>query len=189
MFRLAKKEDAQQVLPILKQIFDEMELNTVAEIGEDKVFKMLEDAFALPDYRYGYGKIIVDDIDGKIVSIAAGYKAEEEDTIDDALSQLFDKYDVPNDFHIFGDKETWDGEWYLDSLAVAPDEQRKGYGKKMLEYLPEYLREKNEKILSLNVDVINEPAQELYKKMGFEKVGQLYIGDHLYDHMQLDLTK
>lgn len=187
MIRPAEVQDAQQVLPILKQIFDEMELETVEKLGEKKVFELLADAFSLTDYRYGYSNILVDDIDGKIVSIAVGFPEEKETTIDDALKQFYPKYDIPMNFELFVDKEAQAGEWYLDSLAVLPSEHHKGYGKKMLQYLPEYLRNKGEKIISLSVDVVNQPAQKLYEKIGFKKQGQLYIGSHLYDHMILNL--
>ncbi|MGR3741555.1 GNAT family N-acetyltransferase [Companilactobacillus sp. DQM5] len=187
MIRQAKKEDVNQVLPILKQIFDDMELESFKKIGNEKLFLMLEEAFKLPNYRYSYENILVDDVDGKVVSIAAGYPAELEDHIDDPLIALFDKYGVDNNLNMFADKESWPGEWYLDSLAVHPDMHHMGYGKKMLEFLPDYVEKKGEKILSLNVDVNNIPAQKLYAKMGYKKVGELYIGSHLYDHMQLNL--
>lgn len=189
MIRSAKKEDVNQILPILKQIFDEMELESFKKIGEEKLFLMLKEAFDVDGYRYNFNNILVDDENGKIASIAVGYQAELEEHIDDPLIALFEKYNVDKDTILFTDKESWPGEWYLDSLAVHPDMHHQGYGKKMLEFLPGYLLAKGEKILSLNVDVDNEPAQRLYEKMGFNKMGQLYIGAHLYDHMQLDLDK
>lgn len=187
MIRAARKEDARQVLPILDQIFEEMELASLQKIGRDKFLEMLEEAFSLSGYRYSYENILVDEVDNKIVSIAVGYPAELEDHIDDPMIALFEKYQVDKDMSMFADTESWPGEWYLDSLAVHPDMHHRGYGKKMLEFLPGYLKAKDEKILSLNVDVTNIPAQKLYEKMNFTKVGQLYIGDHLYDHMQLNL--
>lgn len=189
MIREAKKSDAKQVLPILKQIFDEMELETIATLGEEKLYNLLTDAFELTDYRYSYSNILVDDLDGKIVSIAVGFPEEKEEHIDDALVQLYPKYDIAKDFKLFDDKEAQAGEWYLDSLAVLPSEHHKGYGKKMLQYLPEYLQQQGQKVISLSVDVVNKPARKLYEKMGFVKTGQLYIGTHLYDHMILNIEK
>ncbi|GKQ43019.1 N-acetyltransferase [Companilactobacillus sp. RD055328] len=187
MIRAARKEDVKQVLPILNQIFEDMELDYFKKIGQQKLFELLEDGFTLPDYRYSYENILVDEEDGKIVTIAVGYPAELEEHIDDPLIAILDKHGLDKDQKLFEDTESWPGEWYLDSLAVHADMHHQGYGKKMLEYLPEYLLNKGEKMLSLNADVNNIPAQKLYEKMGFKKVGQLYIGDHLYDHMQLDL--
>ncbi|APX72367.1 GNAT family N-acetyltransferase [Companilactobacillus allii] len=185
MFRNAKEEDADQILPTLFQIFDEMELDIFKEIGNDKMAQVIREGFELPQYRYGLDHILVDEINGKVATIAVGYPEEQEDSIDDPLMKILHKYGIKQS--IFTDKEAWPGEWYLDSFAVAEDMQGKGVGTKSLEELITIVRGRGEKTMSLNVDVKNEPAKHLYDKLGFKKVGQLYIGDHLYDHMQLDL--
>lgn len=188
MIRQARPEDAAEVVPILKQILDDMEIPIFQVISEDKFVELVEKAFVLPDYRYSYQNILVEEVDGKIVSMMAGYPAEFEENIDAPLFKLIDEEGIDiSQFDHIADTESWPGEWYIDSLAVHPLMHGKGYGKHMLEFLPDFVRAKGEKILSLNVDVNNESAQKLYDKMGYKKVGELYIGSHLYNHMQLDL--
>lgn len=188
MFRNAKEEDADQILPILFQIFDEMELDVFKEVGDEKMAQVIKEGFFQPGYRYGLGNILVNEIDGKIAAIMVGYPEELEDTIDEPLIKIMHNHGI-KEKNLFGDKEAWPGEWYLDSFAVAPEFQGKGIGTKTMEHFIDVIRDRGEKILSLNVDVNNEPAKHVYVKTGFEKVGQLYIGSHLYDHMQYDLTK
>jgi len=188
MFRYAKEEDADQILPILFQIFDEMELDVFKEIGNEKMAQVIKEGFFQPGYRYGFDNILVNEIDGKVVAIVVGYHEKLEDNIDEPLIKIMHKYGI-KEKNLFGDKEAWPGEWYLDSFAVAPDYQNKGIGTKTMEHFIDVMRERGEKILSLNVDVNNEPAKHVYVKTGFKKVGQLYIGSHLYDHMQYDLDK
>lgn len=188
MFRNAKEEDADQILPILFQIFDEMELDVFKKVGDEKMAQVIKEGFFQPGYRYGLDNILVNEIDGKVVAIMVGYPEEAEDTIDEPLKKIMHKYGIKED-NLFGDKEAWPSEWYLDSFAVAPEFQGKGIGTATMEHFIEVIRERGEKILSLNVDVDNAPARHVYDKTGFKQVGQLYIGSHLYDHMQYDLTK
>ncbi|TGD21252.1 GNAT family N-acetyltransferase [Companilactobacillus suantsaicola] len=188
MFRYAKEEDADQILPILFQIFDEMELDVFKKAGNEKIAQVIKAGFFQPGYRYGFDNILVNELDGKVVAIVVGYPESQEDGIDKPLVKILHEHGIKED-NLFGDKEAWPGEWYLDSFAVAPDYQNQGIGTQTMEHFIEVIKERGEKILSLNVDVDNEPAKHVYTKVGFEKVGQLYIGSHLYDHMQYDLTK
>lgn len=188
MIRYAKEDDVEQILPTLFQIFDEMELDVFKEVGNDTMMQVIKEGFFIPDYRYGLDHILVNEIDGKVAAIAISYPEEEEDNIDAPLIKILKKHGIKRDT-LFTDKEAWPGEWYLDSFAVAPEFQNQGIGTKTLEGFINMIRDRGEKVLSLNVDVENAPAQHVYQKAGFKKVGQLYIGSHLYDHMQLDLTQ
>lgn len=188
MFRYAKEDDIEQILPTLFQIFDEMELDVFKEIGNDTMAQVIKEGFALPEYRYGLDHILVNEIDGKAAAIAISYPEEEEDGIDAPLLKILKKHGI-NRTTLFTDKEAWPGEWYLDSFAVAPEFQNQGIGTKTLKSFIDLIAERGEKVLSLNVDVDNAPAQHVYDKVGFKKVGQLYIGDHLYDHMQYNLDQ
>ncbi|MQS76821.1 GNAT family N-acetyltransferase [Companilactobacillus halodurans] len=188
MLRYARKEDADQILPILFQIFDEMELDVFKEVGDKKMAEVIKEGFFQPGYRYGLENILVNEIDGKVVAIMVGYPEELEDNIDAPLIKIMHKHGIKEN-NLFNDKEAWPGEWYLDSFAIAPEYQGKGIGTKTMEEFIDVVKKRGEKILSLNVDVTNEAAKHVYDKTGFKKVGQLYIGSHLYDHMQYDLTK
>ncbi|MFD1418037.1 GNAT family N-acetyltransferase [Companilactobacillus keshanensis] len=187
MFRYAKEEDVDQILPTLFQIFDEMEMDIFKEYGDETMKSIIREGFFLENYRYGLNHILVNEIDGKVAAIAIGYPEKLEDTIDVPLHKIMQKHGI-KEASFFTDKEAWPGEWYLDSFAVAPEFQNQGVGTKTLLEFIEVIRKRGEKILSLNVDVDNAPAQHVYKKVGFKTVGQLYIGSHLYDHMQFDLT-
>ncbi|AKP68253.1 GNAT family N-acetyltransferase [Companilactobacillus ginsenosidimutans] len=188
MFRNAKEDDAEQILPTLFQIFDEMELDVFKEVGNDEMAKVIKEGFSLPEYRYGLDHILVNEIHDKIAAIAISYSEEEEDEIDVPLLKIMRKHGIKQD-SLFPDKEAWPGEWYLDSFAVAPEFQNQGIGTRALKGFIDLIRNSGEKVLSLNVDVDNAPAKHVYDKVGFQKVGQLYIGSHLYDHMQFDLTR
>jgi len=58
------------------------------------------------------------------------------------------------------------GETHIINMAVAPGERGKGYGKRLLESV---LNDKD--VFFLEVRFSNIPAQKLYEKYGFKKVG------------------
>lgn len=185
MIRPAKKTDADDVVPILMQILNDMELDVIADIGADKVQELLIKAFENPDYRYGYQQVLVyvDDQTDHVKGICVGYPAAAEATIDDALTPYLKQFGLSEDMQLFTDVESKPGEWYLDSLAVAPDAQKQGIGGQLLDYLPEYLRAKGEMLISLNVDFGNAKAKRLYVHHGFSSDGELMIGSHHYEHL------
>jgi len=64
------------------------------------------------------------------------------------------------------------GEAELLRLAVDPPERRRGIGRLLVERGLERLRRENVQVCFLEVRMDNEPAIELYKRMGFERVGR-----------------
>lgn len=58
------------------------------------------------------------------------------------------------------------------NLAVSPSFRRQGIGERLVNCLTEALKEKGVKNLLLEVRISNEPARELYQKLGFEVVGK-----------------
>lgn len=58
------------------------------------------------------------------------------------------------------------------NLAVSPSFRRQGIGERLVNCLTEELKENGVKTLLLEVRISNEPAKELYQKLGFEIVGK-----------------
>ena len=58
----------------------------------------------------------------------------------------------------------------LFNIAVAPEFQGKGYGKRLLESLIQQLQQQNVLTLWLEVRESNQTARQLYDKLGFNEV-------------------
>ena len=58
------------------------------------------------------------------------------------------------------------------NLAVSPNFRRQGIAERLVNGLMEALGEKGVKSLLLEVRISNEPAKQLYQKLGFEIVGK-----------------
>lgn len=64
----------------------------------------------------------------------------------------------------------WGG-GHVISIAVHPSFRRMGVAEKLLNELLKRMREKGARAVRLEVKVSNEPAMNLYKKLGFRTVG------------------
>lgn len=131
IIRPSKPADAAQVAPLIDIVFTEMEIPQLMRVPKPTLYAVLQQAFLLPTYRYGYPQILVADQDGHIEGIAVGYLHEQEAHIDDALRPLLPKLGLTPQSSLFTDTETYPGEWYLDTLAVAATAQGHGIGTKL----------------------------------------------------------
>ena len=63
------------------------------------------------------------------------------------------------------------GETDMMNIAIHPDHRNRGIATKLIEALIQGLTERGSRSLMLEVRASNEPAKNLYSKMGFETVG------------------
>ncbi len=57
---------------------------------------------------------------------------------------------------------------HIITLDVHPEHRRKGFGEKLLNFAITYIKKKGHKLVSLEVDVENKKAINLYKKLNFK---------------------
>ena len=77
IIRPSKPADAAQVAPLIDIVFTEMEIPQLMRVPKPTLYAVLQQAFLLPTYRYGYPQILVADQDGHIEGIAVGYLHEQ----------------------------------------------------------------------------------------------------------------
>lgn len=188
IIREAQPKDAPQIAPLMNLIYDEMELADFEDVAGPDLLKVITAAYRTPTYLSGAATTVVAEAQGQVIGAAFGYPGEREEIVDDVMIDLtaqsaaFDEAYRP-------DEETQPGEWYLDSLAVDPDFQGCGVGHQLLAALPRYARRDHQSVIGLNVDLENPGARRLYQRVGFQVTGTQMIGDHKYDHMQLQLEQ
>lgn len=184
MIRYAKKSDAVAIAPLVLVILEDMELPFVKKYGAKKTLALLEESVAIGDYRYGYKRALVKEVDGKVAGVAYGYPASAEKTIDEPLIPLLEKFDIPKDTRLFTDPETIEPEWYLDSISVSKEFRGQGIGGELLAALPQIAKRDGESVIGLSVDEQNPGAKRLYERNGFKTVAKTMIAGHQYEHMQ-----
>jgi ribosomal-protein-alanine N-acetyltransferase len=62
-------------------------------------------------------------------------------------------------------------EAHLLNLSVASNAHRLGYGWRMLEFMAQLARDHGARNMMLEVRPSNTPAQRLYRRYGFERIG------------------
>ncbi|WP_054700837.1 GNAT family N-acetyltransferase [Secundilactobacillus odoratitofui] len=186
--REAQPDDAGQIAPLIGLIFDEMQLEELEDVPEPDLEQVITMAYRTRSYLSGDATTVVAEADGQVVGVAFGYPGENEERVDEVLRRLSDKsaaFNAPFE----AESETDGGEWYLDSIAVSPDYQGHGIGKRLLAALPAYANRDREQVMGLIVDFDNPDAMALYQRVGFEVVGTRMVGDHQYYHMQRPVRK
>ncbi|MCG0790257.1 putative acetyltransferase (putative) [Lactiplantibacillus plantarum] len=188
--RPADQDDAGQIAPLINMIFDEMQLEELDDIPEPDLEQAITAAYRTPDYLSGKATTVVAEADGQVVGVAFGYPDKNEDAVDDVLARVTANNDAfGSAFEAEAEAESYEHEWYLDSIAVDPNYQGHGIGGKLLAALPRYARQAGQKRIGLNVDMANLGAKKLYDRYHYESVGIKPIGDRMYFHMQYELDK
>ena len=81
------------------------------------------------------------------------------------------------------EKETQQGEYYIDSFGVDPKSQGRGIGTKMLQFVINKY-DCNQQTLGLLVDEDNPNAEKLYLNLGFKLVGTKVLTGKKMKHLQ-----
>lgn len=63
------------------------------------------------------------------------------------------------------------GETQLLNIAITPEEQGRGLGRILLQWLIEQARAEGSETVFLEVRLSNQPAQRLYESLGFNEIG------------------
>ncbi len=70
------------------------------------------------------------------------------------------------------------GDFYLSNIAIYPKFRSMGLGKKLVEYTFKIAKQQGCGRIILDVEKQNDLAKALYKRMGFEKIGESRIKIH-----------
>lgn len=175
IFRKATIEDAPFVATVMMEAV-EIPMMEDKRTPEDHLVSICQRT----DTLYSWQNATIAEVDGVI---AGGLIAYEGEGYHDVKVRTFAHV---KDFVTFDvdkmDDETQSGEYYLDSLAVLPEWRGKGVGSSLLMRGIEIAQSKNlTPVLACDPD--NTRAFELYRNLGFESTGKLFIFGEWYVKM------
>ncbi|MBQ0048776.1 MAG: GNAT family N-acetyltransferase [Bacteroidales bacterium] len=135
------------------------------------------------DVLYSWRNTTIAQIDGKAVGMLTAYDGRFYHEWRLRTMQLV-KLLLGVEFPGMED-EAKPGEYYLDSLAVMPEYRGLGIGRSLLK---QGIDEGKRLGLctTLAVDPINDRAKTLYRSLGFQPCGTLFIFGHDYEKMMVD---
>lgn len=187
--RKAEPDDAGQIVPLMSLIYDEMELEEFEEVPDEDPQRMIENAYQRRALLGYVATTLVAEVDGNVVGMAFGYPDSNEIAVNRVYEQAAQSIPSIKNVDFFADPESFDDEFYLDSLAV--DSKYRGYGiaTKLINAISQHAHSLGYETVGLNVDYENPKAERLYRRLGFEDAGHIMIGDHDYNHLQMESNR
>ena len=131
--------------------------------------------------QYSYRNALVATIDGEAAGAIVGYDGARLQELRVPLIALI-KEQLVESLEI--EEETAAGEFYIDSLAVAPSFRGKGVGRRLLAAMRDKAFDSGYENVGLLVDFDNPRAEKLYSSAGFKRVEETTFLGHRMWHMQ-----
>ena len=151
--------------------------------GLDDFRRMMTSLVEREDSQYSYRNTLVAMDDDKVVGIAVSYDGGRLHELRQAFIQAA-KEQIGKD-HSGMDDETQAGELYLDSLAVLPENRRRGIAQRLLRATKGRADQMGLPCVGLLVDKGNPAGEALYTSVGFRYVNDSQWGGHPMKHLVL----
>jgi len=169
---------------VLMAVGEEIELGLAG--GEERrplAMQAFTELAARDDSQYSYlNSLVATDADGHVAGVIVSYDGARLHDLRRAFFEVAERV-LGLHFDDSLDDETDAGEIYLDSIAVFPDFRGHGLAGRLIEAAAHHHAGAG-KPLGLLVDVPNTRAYDLYRRLGFTKVGQRPFAGVMMDHLQ-----
>lgn len=184
-FRRAQQSDAHHVPEIMLQAMEDIIFRFIKKEDRNEAVNFLTRLFKQKGnlYSYEHTFVAIDD-NGLILGSLTGYNGDRfielRQPILDHMKELYNNNLIP-------EAETAGGEFYIDSIAVAPIARGKGIGTQLLHYAITHAKQHDFKQVGLLVDLKNPNAQKLYERIGFKLGKKTPFAGGEYYHMYISL--
>lgn len=148
---------------------------------EERIEKFARTICVREDVLYSWCNTIIAEVDGQPVGMLTAYNGRGYHAMR-LVTMALVKEHLGVEFPGMED-EAVAGEYYLDSLAVMPPFRGKGIGRSLLRRGIADGHSLGLKV-TLAVDPVNHRAKALYRSLGFEPDGKLFIFGHDYEKMK-----
>jgi ribosomal protein S18 acetylase RimI-like enzyme len=181
MIRNASANDAPQLARLIMLAMGSLAGKFV--INPLDTFPLFEHFARLKQNQYSYENILVWD-DGGIQGMISGYDGAHLKMLREPfLEYIRSAYGLV----IQPEDETQPGEYYIDCLAVFPENQGKGIGKKLIAGLADYAVALGHTKMGLLVNHSNKVAAKFYGDLGFYVAEERFFMGDVYHHLQISL--
>ncbi|MCQ2198056.1 MAG: GNAT family N-acetyltransferase [Bacteroidaceae bacterium] len=150
------------------------------DVSEEQIRNFAQNICVREDVLYSWCNTIIAEIDGQCAGMLTAYDGRYYHDMRMRTMRLV-KQHLGVEFPGMED-EAVAGEYYLDSLAVMPEYRGRGIGRQLLKRGIETGGALGLDV-TLAVDPINDRAKRLYRSLGFNPSGTLFIFGHDYEKM------
>lgn len=180
--RKAKQTDVPAIAHLLLQAMEDIIYQFIGKKSKSDALLFLTKMAAQKSNQYSFENCWIVEENETVIAAANVYEGKQLEKLRAPIIETLQK-ELNQNFHF--EDETSTGEIYIDSIGVDPQNQGRGLGSKLLQFLiDEYVNKKNQ-TLGLLVDKENPNAKKLYLKLGFEVVGEKILAGKEMEHLQI----
>ncbi|OOG73690.1 GNAT family N-acetyltransferase [Algoriphagus sp. A40] len=182
IIRKALVEDSEAITELLMLASGEVIYRFIGEKNFPKAVDFLLHFVKSQNNQYSFQNCHVAVDKDKILGALLAYDGSKLQELRKPVLEYIQEHFNPN---LVVEDETQAGEYYFDSIGVRLNQQGKGIGSKLLQYVIQKQGVENSRTLGLLVDKTNPEAKRLYLKLGFESVGEKNLLGMSLEHLQL----
>ena len=179
MIKNAQKQDAKICIKLLNLAMEDIAYKLSGYDDPVKSDEILEKFFESETNRLSYKNVYVYKRDDVIIAAMCAYFGGDAWQLDREISQHLKV--LGKDAQI--EKECFDDEFYIDSIAVDEKFRRQGLAKELILHSFAKAKELGHKKVSLIVDINKPKVRKFYESLGFKFNTKKIINLHEYDHM------
>ena len=179
MIKNAQKQDAKICIKLLNLAMEDIAYKLSGYDDPIKSDEILEKFFESETNRLSYKNVYVYKCDDVIIAAMCAYFGGDAWQLDSEISQHLKA--LGKDTQV--EKECFDDEFYIDSIAVDEKFRGQGLAKELILHSFAKAKELGHKKVSLIVDVNKPKVRKFYESLGFKFNTKKIINLHEYDHM------
>ena len=183
MIKNAQKQDAKICIKLLNLAMEDIAYKLSGYDDPAKSDEILEKFFESETNRLSYKNVYVYKCDDVIIAAMCAYFGGDAWQLDREISQHLKA--LGKDAQI--EKECFDDEFYIDSIAVDEKFRGQGLAKELILHSFAKAKELGHKKVSLIVDINKPKVRKFYESLGFKFNTKKIINLHEYDHMTKEI--
>lgn len=182
MIRKARRDESLQIAQLMLLAMEDIVYAFLGNRNSDDALEFMHLLVQQEENQYSFENTWIAEEDKQVAGSITVYDgAKLQQLRQPVFSLLAEKYQR----EVSPENETEPGEFYIDTIAVHPKYQRKGLGTMLLKFVIGQFVYQEGKKLGLLVDTRNTKAKNLYRQLGFVRVGEKQLMGQPYEHLQI----
>lgn len=183
IIRIASPADSSFIAPIMLQAMEDLAKKFVNSTNIADAIPLFERFIKQKNNIYSFENTLVCLKSGVIVGSITAYDGAQVEIL---RQPFLDYIQLHYKFDTTFEKETEAGEFYLDTVSVAPNQQGQGIGAMLIQAMAERAKTLGHQRIALLVDKTNPQAKRLYQRLGFKVLGEKRLLGENYEHLVLE---
>lgn len=181
IIRKAYPEDADCIPKFLLMAMEDIFSKFVNNISTDEQENILRRFVRQKNNLYSYENCIITVVGNEIIAVANVYDGNNAPQ----LRKPFIEYVKENFNNSFNpEEETEEGEFYIDTISVSPEYRGLNVGERLIKFIINEYALNRKGVIGLLVENDNFRAEKLYRKVGFEFIGNKKLMGKTLKHFQ-----